>query len=163
MDARRLQKSIAKKMRSLSTYLENSSKKCEKDRFMEKFMLCETACKEILVAYFKEKKKAVDRRTLKLYMVSIPSAMKKAGYQFDKDLLANIFGSAEKRGEKSAKKLRDGIAHSLCIEDIDEVFNRRVLLHQEMDAFLLAMRTPPPEIKKRAKKKRNIPSQNKAA
>ena len=89
--------------------------------------------------------------------------MKKAGYQFDKDLLATIFGAAEKRGEKSAKKLRDGIAHSLCIEDIDEVFNRRVLLHQEMDAFLLAMRTPPPEIKKKAKKKRNTPSQRKVA
>ena len=163
MDARRLQKTIAKKMRSISNYLEDTSKRSEKDRFMEKFMLCETACKEILVAYFKERKKEIDRRNLKLDMVSIPPAMKKAGYQFSKDLLADIFGAAEKRGEKSAKKLRNGIAHSLCLEDIDEVFNRREHLHQEMDEFLLAMRTPQPEIKKKVKKQRNSPPQKKAA
>ena len=69
--------------------------------------------------------------------------------------MTTIFGASNKRGEKSAKKLRDGIVHSLCVEDMDEAFNRRMQLYQEMDKFLKAMSTPPSP-KRNTRKHQNI-------
>lgn len=163
MDAARLRKSIAKKMKALSIYLKDPFIRKEKDEFLEKFMLCEAACKEILSAYFKEKGKSINNSSIKLDMVSIPSAMKKAGYPLSKALLTGIFGASRTRGKKSAKKLRDGIVHSLSKEDINEVIDRRMQLHKMMDEFLSVMCTPPPGIAKKAKKPRKALAVKKAA
>lgn len=133
-----LQKNIVAKIKRVSKFLTNTTLKIEKDRFLEKFMFCEVACKEVLAAYFCEKQN-VNRKDIKLNMKFIPAAMRKAEYRFDKNLLSSIFGGSIKRGNKSAKKLRDGIAHSLSIEDMNEVFTRREILHQAMDEFLLAI------------------------
>ena len=161
MDAGRMKKIIERKMRKISRYLEDDQRRSEKDKFMEKYMLCEAACREILYAYNKDRKR-MKKEDIQLNMQTIPSVMNKAGYQFDKELLTAIFGSSNKRGEKSAKKLRNGIAHSFCVEDMDEAFNRRVQLHQEMDKFLKAMSTPPSP-QKNTRKHQNIRSPKKAA
>ena len=154
MDAGKMKIIIAKKMSKILKYLEDVQRKNEKDKFMEKYMLCEAACREILCAYNKERK-GTKKETIKLNMQTIPSVMNKACYQFDKELLTTIFGASNKRGEKSAKKLRDGIVHSLCVEDMDEAFNRRMQLYQEMDKFLKAMSTPPSP-KRNTRKHQNI-------
>lgn len=155
MDAFRVKKCVAKRIDKIGRFLNTANNRSIKDSFLEKFMLCETACKEILLAYWKEKKQEVDKSSIKLDMKSIPSAMNKAGYKIDKPLLAYIFGSERKRGEKSAKKLRDGIVHSMMIEDMTEVLIREQDLMGRMEHFLQEMsRASSPKHKKNRGAKR---------
>ena len=70
-------------------------------------------------------------------MKSIPAAFNKFGYEIDNHILGSIFGGSKKRGQKSAKKLRDCIVHSLSEEDIKEVIERKDSLYSSMNAFLL--------------------------
>lgn len=96
--------------------------------FLSKFVVCEIACKAILAG--------AGMKNDKLNMKSIKSAVKKLNYGIEYAVLRSIFGSYKIRGSKSAKKLRDGIAHSLAENDIKEVIERKEDLFKYMDTFL---------------------------
>ena len=107
-----------------------------KDEFLSKFALCEIVCKSVIEYYKKAQDESVDIKEIKLDMRSIPSAFAKFNYDIDRHILTEIFGASKKRGQKSAKKLRDCIVHALSEEDILEVIDRRVYLYSVMDSFL---------------------------
>ncbi len=73
-------------------------------------------------------------------MTQAPYALEYAGYDFDKDLLTHLFGSEEKVGSRTVKKLRDALTHSLNQKAIDELLSREDELHGYMDQFLSKIR-----------------------
>ena len=112
------------------------------DGFKNKFNVCETVCKIILKKYLVENEgKVVNDNELKLNMGQIPSAFALAGYDFEKDLLTELFGSGKKKGNKTAKKLRDAVTHGLKSGDVNEIMQRKEELFGYMDQFLEKIRT----------------------
>lgn len=125
-----------KKLEKAQSVLTNSQYIQAKDEFLSKFALCEIACKSVIEYYKKAQDESVDIKEIKLDMRSIPAAFAKFNYEIDRHILTDIFGASKKRGQKSAKKLRDCIVHALSEEDILEVIDRRNDLYSVMDSFL---------------------------
>ena len=69
-------------------------------------------------------------------MREAPYALKYAGYDFDKEILASLFGAEEHVGKRSVKKLRDSLTHSVNKGAIDELKSRENELYGYMDSFL---------------------------
>ncbi len=119
------------RLESLDTDLPN--------RYKEKFGQCEIVYKVILAEHQQAKGKPTDR--LKVDMTQAPYALKYAGYDFDKNLLTNLFGAKEDVGSRSAKKLRDALTHSMNEPALKELKDREVELFGYMDEFLDKIRT----------------------
>ena len=66
---------------------------------------------------------------------TIIAALKKSGYNPDEDMLKKVFKAKEKRGEKSARDLRNGIVHDLNIYDLMEVMDRKNELFKLLDDY----------------------------
>ena len=68
-------------------------------------------------------------------MTQVPSALKFAGYSFDKEFLNELFGSQSSKG-KTVKKLRDAVTHSIDDNALQEILRRKDELFGYMDYFL---------------------------
>lgn len=107
--------------------------------FKEKFGIYEIVYKVVLEDHqFNKTGKHLDRIQVK--MTQAPYALEYACYDFDKDLLTHLFGSEEKVGSRTVKKLRDALTHSLNQKAIDELLSREDELHGYMDQFLSKIR-----------------------
>ena len=125
-----------KKFEKAQSVLTNIQYVQAKDEFLSKFSLCEIACKSVIECYKKAQGENAKINEIKLDMRSIPAAFAKFNYDIDRHILTDIFGASKKRGQKSAKKLRDCIIHALSEDDIIEVINRRLVLFSTMNSFL---------------------------
>ena len=92
----------------MSSIFNNPNTKQEIDNFKERFLICEVVYKIILKEYT-YRKTGIRLDRLKVNMKQAPSALKFVGYDFDKDLLAKLFGSDGQVGKRSVKKLRDAL------------------------------------------------------
>lgn len=129
---------IRRRLKKKEQFLKADRKrKNAKNAFIEKFVLCEICCKE---AIHTKTGKAVEK--VQLYMPEIKKAMK--SYAFDEEKLKKLFygkgGIYYKRGNYSAKNLRDSIIHSMSTESIQEVYERKDELDKLMDSFLKLFR-----------------------
>lgn len=131
-------KKAKEKLTKVQDFLADPKVSFEKDRFIEKFILCEIAYKTLLIEYKKSKNEQVDQKNLKLHMKTIPLVLKFAGIDIGEHVLKSIFSSQGNRNNKSAKQLRDAIVHNLSIPDINEVYLRRNKLNSYLDEFLSA-------------------------
>lgn len=136
LKATHVKRTTYKKYEKAQSVLTNVQYLHAKDEFLSKFALCEIACKSVIEYYKKAQDESVDIKEIKLDMRSIPAAFAKFNYDIDRHILTDIFGASKKRGQKSAKKLRDCIVHALSEEDILEVIDRRAYLYSVMDSFL---------------------------
>lgn len=132
--------STAKKR--LSTAIETASDPLSivvRRSFIDKFTMCDVACKAVLEAHAKAKGIFMSGKYIDLNMKTIPSAMSYFALAIPLHVLNGVFGGAgpyKKRGSKSAKKLRDGIVHAMNKEDVHEVLLRSTDLNNLMDSFL---------------------------
>ena len=67
------------------------------DKFKNKFNICESVYKVVLKEHQISKGKT-DTNYLKLIMTQVPFALAFAGYNFDKELLNELFGSSSQKG-----------------------------------------------------------------
>lgn len=109
------------------------------DAFKNKFNVCESVYKIVLKEHQISKGKA-DFNYLKVTMTQVPFALTFAGYDFDKELLNELFGSKSKRG-MTVKKLRDAVTHGINEKAVKEIMNRKDELFGYMDDFLNTIRT----------------------
>ena len=109
------------------------------DAFKNKFNVCESVYKIVLKEHQISKGKA-DFNYLKVTMTQVPFALTFAGYDFDKELLNELFGSKSKRG-MTVKKLRDAVTHGINEKAVKEITNRKDELFGYMDDFLNTIRT----------------------
>ena len=95
------------------------------DEFKNKFNICETVYKVILEEHqkhteYQKHKCKKPQRALKLDMRQVPHALKFAGYNFDKSLLNDLFGTSSSKG-KTIKKLRNEITHGINKKAVEEI------------------------------------------
>lgn len=108
--------------------------------FKEKFMICEIVYKVILDDHQFNKTGAHPER-MHITMRQVPHALNYAGYDFEKNLLTKLFGSENKIGKRSVKKLRDLLTHDLNPKVIDELTSRYDELNGYMDSFIKKIST----------------------
>lgn len=109
------------------------------DAFKNKFNVCESVYKIVLKEHQNSKGKR-NLNYLKVTMTQVPFALAFAGYDFDKELLNELFGSKSKRG-MTVKKLRDAVTHGIDENAVKEITNRKDELFGYMDDFLNTIRT----------------------
>lgn len=109
------------------------------DDFKERFSICEIVYKVILEDH-QFNKYGVHKDRLQISMKEAPYALTYAGYDFDKDLLTNLFGAEKHVGKRSVKKLRDSLTHSINKRAVDELKTRKTELYGYMDGFLNKIR-----------------------
>ena len=90
----------------------------------------------IILKEYKYRKTGKRSDRLNVDMIQAPSALTFVGYDFDKDLLAKLFGSDEQVGKRSVKKLRDALTHKVSESAVDELRVRKEELYDYMNSFL---------------------------
>lgn len=112
------------------------------DFFKNKFNICESAYKLILLEYQKAKGNIADLKSLKLDMRQVPFVLKFAGYTFDNNLLNELFGSTSKiNGCKTVKILRNSITHGISDKCVEEIKERKEELFGYMNSFINNIKT----------------------
>ncbi len=113
------------------------------EKFKNTFSICEAIYKTVLLEQQKTLHgvKAKRMEQLKITMSQVPSALRFAGYTFDNALLQRLFGSQEKRGQKSAKKVRDEMTHHINTAAINELTMRGQELFADMETFINTVRS----------------------
>ena len=119
-------------------YADNSLYLEERRAFLDKFTLCEIACKTYVEKYKAIKKTdgAGKEIQIRLDMRTIPHALLFFQSGIPKHMQTPVFGADKRVGHKTCKKLRDGIVHGLSGTDLQEMHNRYGELICQMDAFL---------------------------
>ncbi len=67
---------------------------------------------------------------------TVTSVLKYCGYQFDDEMIQQIFGKSGKRNHLSARKLRNNLTHDCKKQDIDELILRYDDIMDCMQRFL---------------------------
>jgi len=129
-------KNASSKLEKVKILMDDATKMQKCQEFINKFILCEIACKHIVEAYKKHKKSLKPGEYITLDMRHIPAAMTEYKYAIPKYVLSDVFGSCKNDDSKSAKKLRDGIMHAMSEDDLNDVIRREEFLHGRMDEFL---------------------------
>lgn len=103
--------------------------------FKEKFGICEMVYKVILEDHqYNKTGKHFNR--LKVSMQQAPYALSYAGYDYDNTLLTNLFGSEDRVGQRTVKKLRDALTHKMNQNAVNELITREDELYGYMELFL---------------------------
>ena len=127
---------INKKFKNIKELLDEENEKVVYI-FIKNFIICETCYKIILDRYLKlKKKKTTLPENMKIHLTQVTAALSYCGFDFDAHIIESIFKSKTKRGQNSAKILRNGIVHNLQIEDIKEVILRKDELFTYMNTFI---------------------------
>ena len=134
-----LRNKAKEELNRLDAILMDRDTKKKVDDFKDRFTECEIVYKVILDAHqFKKTGKHPER--MLVTMTQVPYALDFAGYDFDKELLTNLFSGRDKVGQRSVKKLRDSLTHSLNQKAIDELKQREEELYGYMNDFLTKIR-----------------------
>ena len=132
---------IIKAIDDRSECLNDNDNRAIKDRFLEQFTMCEMVARKAIFIHKKSNNKRVNEKSIKLQISAIKQALKNTGYIYESDMIDDLFKTREKRGEKTAKDLRNGIVHSLNVNDIREVVERKEELFSLMDSFIELMKS----------------------
>ena len=130
---------ICEKLKELSEIMDSNGIREARDKFVEKFILCETVYKVVLKKYLQVNNRFIGDKNMKLQIEQIKASLRRAGYRMDEQLLNRIFSSSglySVRGSKSAKMLRNGIEHEMNPKDLQEVYDRQDCLIADMDRFI---------------------------
>ncbi len=108
--------------------------------FLEKYILCEIAAKELYVGYMDEIGQAVEYKDVKMDLRKLKPAFNHYRLGLTENTIQRLFlGKTAKNVPSSAKMLRDSLVHGMTKKSIAEVDNRFEQLNSDMDSFLNAM------------------------
>ncbi|MCD7812329.1 MAG: hypothetical protein LUG91_10915 [Ruminococcus sp.] len=110
------------------------------DAFKNRFNICESAYKVILAKHQASKGKPPSN-ILKIDMRQVPNVLKFAGYEFDNQLLTNLFGRKTTSNGHTAKILRNEITHGIDERAVNEIMARKDELFGYMDEFIQIIKT----------------------
>ena len=123
----------------LESTLADEKLKKKIDDFKDKFSVCEIVYKVVLEDH-QFNKYGVHKERLQVSMKEAPHALTYAGYDFDRNLLSNLFSGEDHIGKRSVKKLRDALTHSVSKSALEELEKRESELYGYMDSFLEKIR-----------------------
>ena len=111
--------------------------------FLEKFVLCEAGTKRALSSYYRNAGNPKNVEDMNMPLTDITAALDEAGFDVNAMQLDKMFKKNNKRGEKSARDLRNAIVHDLTAEDIDELINRWQEIQATLDLYLSILQREP--------------------
>lgn len=132
---RQIQMKAQKELTRLSDIYNNPDKKREINDFKNKYLFCEIAYKTFLEEYLYQKTKRRPN-ALRVNMNQVPTVLKFAGHEIEKELLSKLFGSEKRVGIRTVKKLRDDLTHKVSKRAVDELYERKEELYDCMNSFL---------------------------
>lgn len=124
----------------LENIMDDSKTMADIDAFKNKFLICEKIYKVLLKQHLKERDKLPPNEVMKITMSQVKPVLHNAGYDFNNEILNKLFGSEERLGKKSVKKIRDRLTHSMIENDINEFKERKDELNGYMDYFIEKVR-----------------------
>ncbi len=122
-----------KKLETLENIFNSDRLSKRINTFVNKFVICEQVYKKVYQYVKKDKCE-------KINIDCVNSLFRDLKYDFNDELLKNIFGSEKHRNRSSAKKLRDSIMHDMNSGAIKEITTRYDELIGYMDVFLNGIR-----------------------
>ena len=134
-EQRNLRNKAKAELQRLEAVFSDESVREKIDRFKDRFSVCEVVYKVILEDHQFNKTGEHPSR-MQISMRQAPYALSYAGYDYERDLLANLFGAEERVGKRSVKKIRDLLNHKLNQAAVDELINRETELFGYMNSFL---------------------------
>ena len=134
-EQRNLRNKAKAELERLEAVFSDESVREKIDRFKDRFSVCEVVYKVILEDHQFNKTGEHPSR-MQISMRQAPYALSYAGYDYERDLLANLFGAEERVGKRSVKKIRDLLNHKLNQAAVDELINRETELFGYMNSFL---------------------------
>lgn len=123
------------KVVSRREFLNQLNNRAIKDQFIEKFVFCEIAIKTVIRDYYKIQRSEKETENIKMGLPTIKAALKHAQYDVRNENLEKIFKAKKRRGERSARDLRNGIVHDLTEPDLQELIKRKNELFRLLDDF----------------------------
>ena len=142
----KLRRKVRRTTESKKNYLDKSGRENYRQIisvFLEKFVLCEVGTKKALSAYYSNNGDPKDVEDINMPITDIRKALDNAGYDTTFMELEKMFKKNNKRGEKSARDLRNGIIHELASEDIDELVTRWDDIQAALDKYLSHLQSEP--------------------
>ena len=143
MSPTKVQQSIQRKaertIKEMELFLRDEDTIALLDSFKNSFNLCETVCKTILYEKIKKRKPGLKLHDVKLDMRQIPSAIERAGYRADRNLLSELFGKS-KTSKKTVKDLRNDVTHGFNKKSVQKIKDRKDELYRAMESFLQIIR-----------------------
>lgn len=134
-EIQKCRKKIIHNVTSKINYLDKDRHREDKNTFLEKYTLCEILVRNALSYYHEKKGEPTEDKNIELKYTAIGAALKMSGYKIDDNTLQMMYQMGNKRKEKSARELRNGIVHDLKVQDIMEVVNRKKDLFKLLDQF----------------------------
>ena len=95
---------------------------------------------KVIFAVYELNRTGTRPERMQITMRQAPTALSYAGYDYDRELLKKLFGSEDRIGIRSVKKLRDALTHSVKQNAIDELLAREEELFGYMEQFLTKVR-----------------------
>ena len=138
----KLRNKVIQNVNSRRNFLNRNGYRTTINLFVEKYILTEIAVKNVLSDYYKKKKEPKEVESIEMGITTIKAALKQAGYVIDGDIIDKMYKAKQKRGEKSARDLRNGIIHDLNVKDVQEVIDRKEELDELLDIFLIMLLKP---------------------
>ena len=135
----KLRRLIRRTVESKKNYLEKPERANYRliiSTFLEKFVLCEAGTKRALSSYYRNAGTPRDVEDINMPLPDITAALDEAGFDVSSMELDKMYKKNNKRGEKSARDLRNAIVHDLTAEDIDELVNRWQEIQATLDRYL---------------------------
>ena len=131
---RNTRKRIYNRITQAQNYLKERNNKDKVDSFLEKYYQCELAATECIFDYRLDKKE--EEKEIRIIVSTVKAALNHAGLNAKESLLNYLFAANDKRGQRSAKRLRNAIVHEISVTDMREVNNRFYELKEYMEEFL---------------------------
>jgi len=101
--------------------------------FIGLYLICDIFATRLQNYYQTDKQ----NKKTKLNMLTLTKALEHFGLHIENIILLSLFQGGEgKRGEKSARQLRNGYLHQLSESDKNEIINKHSILTHEMKKLL---------------------------
>ena len=133
-------KRVATRILQVQSKLKDDSAREHVHLFLEKYILCEIAAKELYVGYMDEIGQSVAYKDVKMDLRKIKPAFNWYGLNLPEKTIQRLFLGKTAKGEpNSAKMLRDSLVHGMTLKNIAEVDICFARLNADMDSFLYAV------------------------
>ncbi|MDD6771568.1 hypothetical protein [Inconstantimicrobium porci] len=122
----------------LTSKLNEEGRKYALAQFLSTYFLCEMSYKKVLSSYHKTQGISDTRNNMKIFYDDIDKVLGSKNIIIDAEIKELLFSNKRKiRGDKSARVLRDSLAHNININDIEEIFIRNSEIVNAMNTFLM--------------------------
>lgn len=120
------------RIRSIQSKLDSGETRTHLQTFLTGYVLCEMACKELIVGHKNEIGQHIDYKDVKMDLRVLKPALNHYGINISEEARNRLFSS----DPKSAKKIRDSLVHGISKKSIDMLNRKYQQIMHDMLEFM---------------------------